>query len=226
MPSSSTSLFERLNKIDCRDHVEKKGKFDYLSWTWAWITLKEQCPDATFTKRIFDNGLPYTKDEQGYAYVSVAVTAEGQTHTEVYAVAEGPKPIKNPTSFQINTAIQRCLVKAIAYHGLGLYIYAGETMPEEVKEEEIKATKASEEQAEVNRALQRFAKATVLIQDGTDPEAMKTWWDEKIVAAAKAAGIIKSYTSNPAIAPKWQELNHTYVQKLNALTNPEEKKVA
>jgi hypothetical protein len=223
MPSSSTSLFERLNKIDCRDHVEKKGQFDYLSWTWAWTTLKEQCPDATFTKRIFENGLPYVKDDQGYAYVSVSVTAEGQSHTEVYAVAEGPKPIKNPNSFQINRAIQRCLVKAIAYHGLGLYIYAGETMPEEVKEEEIKAT---EEQATVNRALQTFAKAIELIGNGTDPDKMKIWWDEKIVAAAKAASVLESYTSNPAIAPKWQELNHTYVQKLDALTNPEEKKIA
>ena len=125
-----TSTFEQLSQINCNDHVQTKGKFSYLSWTWAWSILKKHVPDATFEKHLF-NGLPYMVDANGYAFVSVSVTAEGDTLTEVYAVLDNRnQPIKNPTSFQINTSLQRCLVKAIAFTGLGLYIYAGEDLPD------------------------------------------------------------------------------------------------
>ena len=114
-----TSTFEQLSQINCNDHVQTKGKFSYLSWTWAWAILKKHVPDATFEKHLF-NGLPYMVDANGYAFVSVSVTAEGDTLTEVYAVLDNRnQPIKNPTSYQINTSLQRCLVKAIAYTGLG-----------------------------------------------------------------------------------------------------------
>ena len=125
-----TSTFEQLSQINCNDHVQTKGKFSYLSWTWAWAILKKHVPDATFEKHLF-NGLPYMVDANGYAFVSVSVTAEGDTLTEVYAVLDNRnQPIKNPSSFQINTSLQRCLVKAIAFTGLGLYIYAGEDLPD------------------------------------------------------------------------------------------------
>ena len=125
------STFEILSKIDCNDHTEKKGKFTYLSWAWAWGILKKHCPDATFEKHLFDNK-PYMLDDNGYAYVMVSVTVEGETSTEVYPVLDNSnKPLQNPNSFFLNTALQRGLVKAIAYTGLGLYIYAGEDLPEE-----------------------------------------------------------------------------------------------
>ena len=129
------SLFERLASIDCRDHIEKKGKFSYLSWAWAWDTLKRECPVARFEKHVFGEGLeakPYMVDSYaGYAYVMVTVYADTDFQTEVFPVLNhSNKPIQNPTSFDVNTALQRALVKAIAMLGLGLYIYAGEDVPE------------------------------------------------------------------------------------------------
>ena len=73
------SMWARLSQIDCSEHVEKKGNFNYLSWAWAWATLKEHCPGATFEKHWFTMGdppysLPYAMDKQGNAYVKVTVT--------------------------------------------------------------------------------------------------------------------------------------------------------
>jgi len=129
------SLWSKLSKIDCSEHVDKKGNFNYLSWAWAWATLKEHCPDATFEKHWFDMGdpsysLPYAMDKQGNAYVKVTVTVEGQSITETYPVTNHHnKSIQKPDSMEVNTALQRCLVKAIAFHGLASYLYAGEDLP-------------------------------------------------------------------------------------------------
>lgn len=134
--SEEQSLFERLSKINVNEHVEKKGKFSYLSWAWAWRTLKEHCPDATFNKHIFyddtERQVPFLFDKNtGCCYVMVTVTAGGESHSEILPVLNHQnKPIQNPNSFDVNTSLQRCLVKAIAMHGLGLYIYAGEDVPD------------------------------------------------------------------------------------------------
>jgi len=129
------SLWDRLSDINCAAHVEKKGKFNYLSWAWAWAALKKSCPDATFEKHFFGD-LPYCIDTQGYAYVKVSVTCEGQTATEVYPVTNNSnQSVKNPDSFAVNTALQRALTKCMAYHGLGHYIYAGEDLPPDAETE-------------------------------------------------------------------------------------------
>ena len=125
------SLFKTLYAIDCSEHTEKKGRFTYLSWTWAWSMLKQHAPDATFEKHIFD-GIPFMVDSAGYAYVMVTVTAAGESATEVYPVLNhSNKPVQNPSSFDVNSALQRCLVKAIAFLGLGIYIFSGEDLPGE-----------------------------------------------------------------------------------------------
>jgi hypothetical protein len=124
------SLFKTLYAIDCSEHTEKKGRFTYLSWTWAWSILKQHAPDATFEKHIFD-GIPFMVDSAGYAYVMVTVTASGESATEVYPVLNhSNKPVQNPSSFDVNSALQRCLVKAIAFLGLGIYIFSGEDLPD------------------------------------------------------------------------------------------------
>ena len=129
------SLWNKLSKIDCSEHVDKKGSFNYLSWAWAWATLKEHCPDAAFENHWFDMGdpsysLPYAIDKQGNAYVKVTVTVDGQSITETYPVTNHyNKSIQKPDSMEVNTALQRCLVKAIAFHGLAAYLYAGEDLP-------------------------------------------------------------------------------------------------
>lgn len=127
--NSQTNYFENLNKIDCSKHVEQKGKFNYLSWPWAIQELKKKHPNATWEVIRFENR-PYLVTECGY-FVEVAVTVEGITHSQIHPVLDNSnRPIAKPNSFQINTSIQRCLVKAIALHGLGLYIYAGEDLPD------------------------------------------------------------------------------------------------
>jgi hypothetical protein len=135
--TDTKNVFETLSQINVNEHTEKKGKFTYLSWAWAWATLKKHYPASTFEKHQFQRShqqgtgiSPYMLDESGYAYVQASVTVEGITLSETFPVLNNNnKPIQNPSSFDVNTALQRCLVKAIAYHGLGLYIYAGEDIP-------------------------------------------------------------------------------------------------
>ncbi|MCC5415363.1 DUF1071 domain-containing protein [Escherichia coli] len=126
--SETKNYFAELAVIDVSKHVEKKGRFSYLSWSWAVDQLLKKYPDATWQVVRFD-GLPYMKTEVGY-FVEVEVTVNNITRSQIHPVLDNyNKPIAKPTSFQINTSIQRCLAKAIALHGLGLYIYSGEDIP-------------------------------------------------------------------------------------------------
>jgi len=130
---TTDSVYKTLSRINASDITRQKGNFSYLSWAHAWGTLKDKYPDSTYEKHYFDHGgmeLPYTMDMDGYAYVKVSVTVSGQTLTETMPVLNHQnKAIQKPTSFNINTSLQRCLAKAIAMHGLGIYIYAGEDLP-------------------------------------------------------------------------------------------------
>ena len=128
------NTFEKLNKIDVSRFVEKKGQFNYLSWAHAVRELLKACPNATWEVHLFDNSdgtkQPYMKNGTG-VYVQVSVNVEGVIRTQVHPVLDNRNnPIEQPNAFQINTSIQRCLAKAIALHGLGLYIFAGEDLPE------------------------------------------------------------------------------------------------
>lgn len=129
------NYFSRLNAINVNDHIEKKGQFAYLSWPFAVAQLRLADPTATWQIKRFDD-LPFCRTEVGY-FVEVAVTVQGVTLSQLHPVLDAKnRPIAEPTSFDINTSIQRCLVKAIALHGLGLYIYAGEDLPEAERSEE------------------------------------------------------------------------------------------
>lgn len=127
--SASINHFARLSAINVSEHIEKKGGFSYLSWPFAVAQLRLADPSATWEVRRFD-GLPYLAGEIGF-FVEVAVTVQGICLSQIHPVLDGRnRPILAPTAFDINTSIQRCLVKAIALHGLGLYIYAGEDLPQ------------------------------------------------------------------------------------------------
>ena len=122
------NYFARLNEINVSAHIERKGDFAYLSWPFAVAQLRLADPGAFWEVRRFE-GVPYLRSEVGY-FVEVAVTVEGITLSQIHPVLDGRnRPIPEPTAFDINTSIQRCLVKAIALHGLGLYVYAGEDLP-------------------------------------------------------------------------------------------------
>lgn len=124
----SGNYFAALSAINVNEHVEKKGGFSYLSWPFAVAQLRLADPTASWEVRRFGD-LPYLATELGY-FVEVAVTVQGVSLSQIHPVLDGRnRPILAPTPFDINTSIQRCLVKAIALHGLGLYIYAGEDLP-------------------------------------------------------------------------------------------------
>ncbi|HVA19739.1 MAG TPA: DUF1071 domain-containing protein, partial [Solirubrobacteraceae bacterium] len=123
------NYFEKLSRLNVSEHLERKGQFAYLSWPYAVEQLRLADPAATWEVRRFE-GMPYLKSECGF-FVEVAVTVQGVTLSQVHPVLDAKnRPIELPNSFDINTSIQRCLVKAIALHGLGLYVYAGEDLPQ------------------------------------------------------------------------------------------------
>lgn len=129
------SKFEQLMKLNVNDKKDKKGKFDYLSWTWAWSEFKKVYPDATYKiERFGENRKPYLEDDVTGYMVFTSVTADGLTHDMWLAVMDFKNqaiPKGKVTMTEINKAIMRCLVKNLAMFGLGLYIYAGEDLPEE-----------------------------------------------------------------------------------------------
>ena len=143
------SVFETLNKINVNEFKEKKGSYDYLSWSDAVQYVLSVYPDATWETHEFDIPMNREKDCGWYAkfpymtthsgcFVKVSVTIEGITRTEVHAVMDNyNKAILEPTATQINNSIKRCLVKCFAVFGLGLYIYRGEDLPEDDKPQEI-----------------------------------------------------------------------------------------
>ena len=127
-PPDAGNYFAQLNAINVNAHVEKKGGFSYLSWPYAVAQLRLADPTATWKVRRF-GGLPFLTTEAG-VFVEVAVTVHGICLSQIHPVLDGRnRPLLAPTAFDINTSIQRCLVKAIALHGLGLYVYAGEDLP-------------------------------------------------------------------------------------------------
>lgn len=131
------NYFNKLNSINVNDKTEKKGNLTYLSWAYAWGEVKKLFPEANYT--IYENTLPngyvvnYFTDGRT-AWVKTGVTIEGVEHIEELPVMDFKNkslPVDLLTSFDVNKTIQRSLTKAVARHGLGLYIYAGEDLPEE-----------------------------------------------------------------------------------------------
>ena len=120
-----------LLKINVNDHTEKKNGLTYLSWAWAWAEALKADPKATFRVEMQPHGGPLMVMGDTFM-VWVTVTMFDKPMTCMLPVLDyRNKPITAPTSFDVNTSIMRCLVKAIALHGLGLYIYAGEDLPED-----------------------------------------------------------------------------------------------
>lgn len=145
--SKEKTLFENLYGINVNDKTETKEGLTYLSWAWAFAEFKKNCPDFTYEVKKFENGLPYVYDENTGYMVFTSVTVDGLTQemwlpvmdshnkamlNKPYTVRTKYKEITVPaaTMFDINKAIMRCLVKNLAVFGLGLYIYAGEDLPE------------------------------------------------------------------------------------------------
>lgn len=126
------TVFENLNSVNVGDHIEKRENLSFLPWAWAWAEVKKRYPSATYT--IYENkdGWNYHTDGRT-CWVKTGVTIEGLEHIEDLPVMDYRNksiPLDKVTSFDVNKAIQRSLTKACARHGLGLYVYAGEDLPE------------------------------------------------------------------------------------------------
>ena len=141
--------FNKLFQLDVNGHVEKKNGLSYLTWAWAWAEVKKIYPDASYEIKRFENGVPYVYDPNTGYMVFTEVTIEGLTHEMwlpvmdgankamksegyTYTTKYGEKDVEPATMFDINKTIMRCLVKNLAMFGLGLYIYAGEDLPEDL----------------------------------------------------------------------------------------------
>jgi hypothetical protein len=161
--------FKKLQDINVDQYREKKGRFDYLSWAIALRELKKIYPTATFEVIKYDNK-PYCKTETGY-FVEVAVTVNDVTQSQIHPVLDNAnRPIAKPNCFQINTSIQRCLAKAIALHGLGLSLFAGEDL--EQYDEKKPATKPATQ----NTQNKDYSKSVTVEQQPNDD-----YWGDAVI---------------------------------------------
>ena len=150
------SVFEVLNAIDCSEHIEKKNGLTYLSWAWAWQILKKHYPASTYTIYEDAQGRNYHTDGRT-CWVKTGVCVEGIEHIEYLPVMDFRNAsilLDKVTSFDVNKAIQRSLTKAVARHGLGLYIYAGEDLPDAADEEKRPAASRPVQQVQAQPAPQ------------------------------------------------------------------------
>lgn len=174
MENENKSVFATLNTIDCSEHVEKKKidrvELSYLSWAWAWSEVKKRYPDASYTVYKDEQKRPYIEDPDFGIMCYTTVTIKGETMEMWLPVMDGAnkamrrtpytytvrdfktnttqnKTVAAATMFDINKTIMRCLVKNLAMFGLGLYIYAGEDLPESDDEPQNKPAAATKQAA-------------------------------------------------------------------------------
>lgn len=187
------SLFETLNAVNVNDKAEKKNGLTYLSWAWAWAELKKVCPEATYT--IYENAEGWNYHTDGRTcWVKTGVTADGIEHIEYLPVMDFRNksiPLEAVTSFDVNKAIQRSLTKAVARHGLGLYIYAGEDLPEEVFEEQMQYT---------DKDIKRASLKRLLMQTNSDVVLFLTWCSREFKREVNAVDELNENELDRAIA--------------------------
>jgi len=169
--AEKTSVFETLNRINVSDKTDKKGNLTYLSWAWAWGEVKKAYPDANYT--IYERETPmgpvnYFTDGKT-CWVKTGMTIDGLEHIEMLPVMDFSNrsvPLEKLNSTDVNKAIQRSLTKAAARHGLGLYIYAGEDLPEDEaetlrKKNETQAAELKKIDAKIEKKAQTATVETV-----------------------------------------------------------------
>ena len=188
------NLFDTLNSINVNEKTEKKNGLTYLSWAWAWGELKKEDPAANYKVYENENGWNYFTDGKT-CWVKVGVSAainekEILEHIEYLPIMDTRNrsiPLENVTSFDVNKAIQRALTKAIARHGLGLYIYAGEDLPENAEKETLNEellAKAETLAIDLDKLATYLKKTAAEITNEELSEAIKT--KEKALAKKEA----------------------------------------
>ena len=189
------SVFDTLNAINVNDHTEKKNGLTYLAWAWAWAEVKKRFPLATYTvyERDTEHGPVNYFTDGRTCWVKTGVTIDGLEHVEELPVMDfrnASIPLDKVDSMAVNKAIQRSLTKACARHGLGLYIYAGEDLPEQVddtppsKPEPAPAVKPASEPKPDTLACRKAGKmvwdAFVRMNEGVGKEELKTRFNDLV----------------------------------------------
>lgn len=178
------NYFIELNNIDVSKKIEKKNGLNYLSWAWAWAELKKIHPKANYKIYEQENGCIYWTDGKT-CWVKTGVIIDDIEHIEYLPIMDYRNKsilLEDITSFNVNSAIQRSLTKAVARHGLGLYIYAGEDLPNDTKDADTdEYTKRTKEEPTNDKEDMEM-----MIQEGQKqiisklkPEALKKLLDEK-----------------------------------------------
>lgn len=210
------NYFSKLNSINVNAKTEQKGNLTYLSWAWAWGEVKKLFPDATYT--IYENAQGWNYHTDGKTcWVKTGVIVNGIEHIEYLPVMDNRNnsiSADKVTSFDVNKAIQRSLTKAVARHGLGLYIYAGEDLPETDKAEE-EARKAAELEAAEKQYRAVIDQANEIIASVVDADTANA-------TAPKLKQLKHVKTSERDTAILWNkrmtELNLFYDRVLKAYT--------
>lgn len=209
--SEKKSVFERLSAINVNDRIEKKKDLSYLSWAWAWSETKKACPDATY--KIGETEY----DPQLGFMCHTTVTIEGETlemwlpvmdganksmrkESYTYQTRFGDKSVEAATTFDINKTIMRCLVKNLAMFGLGIYIYAGEDLPEQ-EASEPKNSAASKpnpkaELIELSKDKEDFERVSGYVASNKDKKF-----------ADIIAQISRKYTISPAVQKELEKIH-------------------
>lgn len=198
MAEEKKTVFEILNDVNVNERTEVKDtgktKLTYLSWAWAWAEVKKRYPAASYEIVKFD-GLPYVFDEKTGYMVYTTVTIEGISHEMWLPVMDGNNramldhsyevqtkynkfTVQPATMFDINKAIMRCLTKNLAMFGLGLYIYAGEDLPENDDEAKVKDQKKTKAQAKTQAAPVQPKEQQV---ENPELDAIKAKYNELII---------------------------------------------
>lgn len=226
------SLFRELSQVVVNEYTEQKGQFTYLSWAYAVQELLKRVPDATWEMpepSVFADGT---------MMVWCKLTANEITRTAYLPVTDNRnKPIQNPCCFSINTAMQRCLAKAIALHGLGLYIYAGEDVPQvsdyDIANQKIEAG----EPLEFMRWVEGLPEEAISRVYNDAPSGFKVAFKNKFGDEIKKAeailteyhmqlsGVIERQDAE-GFAQLWDEMTPLVKQKMNARLTAFEKETA
>jgi len=211
-------MIANLLKLNVQDHVEKKNGLTYLSWAFAWAEALKADPTATFHVDTFQRAdattIPYM-DINGTAMVWVRTTLFSKEMTCMLPVMDHRnKPIQNPDAFQVNTAIMRCLTKCLAMHGLGLYIYAGEDLPEDdgvVPAPKPKAEKPAEKPpAKMAGEAGRFQITVTTKPDATPTDFINIVSEMAVVALEQAksqADVMEIFKVNRSLFDKVKEID-------------------
>lgn len=188
--TNEKNYFTELNSINVNGKTEKKNGLTYLSWAWAWGEVKKLYPDSTY--KIYENadGWNYFTDGRT-AWVKTGVTVNGIEHIEYLPIMDFKNKsilLTNVTSFDVNKAIQRSLTKAVARHGLGLYIYAGEDLPEDDSDSQTEPKKADTpkpvvppRKGEVEEVEEKARLLGLLKKSGIDVQKLATYFKHERV---------------------------------------------